>query len=407
VEQFLTSKTRPDYAKYRRELIGGTNTLTWWRDTVQIPDYIVNRPSSDGDRFFEALNGQNAGYVFRLRVCDPATEYKIQDDYDWFGRLVPSYRLECFVKGVFNFYNEDTEQTEQTWGCICYTEFEPLGVIELEAVADSAEFAAWLEGVIGAYCEVAFQDSGKWSWAQGFQPVFAHPSETDTIQEPWAIMFEQQFSSLFSQIVTQDKPAETQSLVEGFMTGYREWIHIKEPLKDPIIISYGVPADWDPPQFWSGWRSLGEFGELLFDFWSRDIDSWWLDTFRRAGYTLALVPEGREVLWTEESDITRAKATIANSKHVGLEIRSASSSAELRNLLTSHFSSQRESLESVSDARKILYQEWQAPISYEGYEEVLAIYLDQLKFWDKAERFLLAKKCRLAIVPIRGRCLVL
>jgi hypothetical protein len=61
----------------------------------------------------------------------------------------------------------------------------------------------------------------------------------------------------------------------------------------------------------------------------------------------------------------------------------------------------------VSDARKILYQEWQAPISYEGYEEVLAIYLDQLKFWDKAERFLLAKKCRLAIVPIRGRCLVL
>jgi hypothetical protein len=331
----------------------------------------------------------------------------MQDDYDWIGRLVPSYRLECFVKGVFNFYNEDTEQTEQTWGCICYTEFEPLGVIELEAVADSADFAAWLEGVIGPYREVAYQDSGKWSWAQGFQPVFAHPSEADSIHEPWTIMFEQQFSALFSQIVTQDKPAETQTLVEGFMTGYREWIHIKERLKDRITIFYGVPADWEPSQFWSGWRSLGEFGEMIFDFWSRDIDSWWLDTFRRAGHTLALVPEGRGVLWTPESDITRAKANIAISKDAGLEIRSASSSAELRNLLTSHFSSQRASLESVSEARKILYQEWQAPISYEGYEEVLAIYLDQLEFWDKAERFLLAKNCRLAIVPIRGRCLVL
>lgn len=403
----MTSISRPDYALDRREPAGETHAVTWWRDTVQIPDYIVNRPSSAGDRFFEALSGPNAGYVFRLRVCDPATEYKMQDDYDWFGRLVPSYRLECFVKGVFNFYNEDTEQTEQTWGCICYTEFEPLGVIELEALADSTEFAAWLEGVIGAYREVAFQDSGKWSWAQGYHPVFAHPSEADTIHEPWTIMFEQQFALLFSQIVTQDKPAETQTLVERFMTGYREWIHINGPLKDRITISYGVPADWEPPQFWSGWRSLGEFGELLFDFWARDIDSWWLDTFRRAGYTLALVPEGREVLWTEESDMTRAKANIANSKDVGREIRSASSSAELRNLLTSHFSSQRASLESVSEARKILYQKWQAPISYEGYEEVLAIYLDQLEFWGKAERFLLAKNCRLAIVPIRGRCLVL
>ena len=401
----MTSTNRPDFAVYRREPAGENHAVTWWRDTVQIPDYVINRPSSDGDRFFEALAGTNIGYVFRLRICDPASDYKMQDDYDWLGRLKLSYRLECFVKGIFNFYNEDSEHEEQSWDCIGYNEYEPLGVIELESVAESSKFSAWLESVIGPHREVSFQDSGKWSWAQGFQPVFPTPGEEYLALEPWTVMFEQQFAALFSQIVTQDKPTETQSLVEGFMTGYREWIHIKEPLKDPITISYGVPADWDSPQFWSGWRGLGKFGELLFDFWSRDIDSWWLDTFRRAGYTLALVPEGREVLWTPESDITRAKANFANSKDAGREVISASSSAELRNLLTSHFSSQRASLMSVSDARKILYQQWQSPISYERYEEVLAIYLDQLEFWDKAERFLLAEKCRLAIVPIRGRSL--
>jgi hypothetical protein len=372
---------------------------------VQIPDYIINRPSSHGDRFFEALSGPNVGYVFRLRVCNPATEYKMLDDYDWWGHLVPSYRLECFVKGVFDYYSDYAEQTERSWGCISYTEYSPLGVIERESVADSAAFEAWLESVIGPFREVSFQDSGKWSWGQGFSLIIPTPSEAKSPQEPWTVMYEQQFAALFSNIVAYDQPGETEKLVESFMTGYREWMHIKGSLTSPITVSYGVPEDWDQPEFWAGWRGLGEFGELLFDFWARDVDSWWLDTLRRTGYTVALVPEQSEVLWTPESEIALAKTNISEHGDSVREVQTASSSADLRKLLTSHFEGQRNAIESVSDARQILYQQWSSPITYARYEDVLELYLEKLRFWDHAERYLVDNRCRLALVPIRGRSL--
>ena len=217
-------------------------------------------------------------------------------------------------------------------------------------------------------------------------------------------MYEQQFASLFSHIVTFGQRTEVQTLVEKYMTGYREWTHFKTPLKTPITLSDGVPEDWEPEEFWKGWRDLGEFGQLVFDFWARDLDPWWLDTLRRKGFTVALVPNGCKLYWTEEVELGDASRIIQAAPNEALEIHPLTKAKDLSNALTGHFEPLNHT--SISLARKSLYREWQYAISYENYPGILRLYLDKLDFWNQAENFLESHSCGIAIVPLRGRSLI-
>ena len=354
------------------------------------------------------MSEPNLGYVFRLRKCNPATEFKMVEDYDWFGPLKASYRLECFVKGIFYFLEGDFDHVpSRHWACICCNSFLPLGVIAIEDIRKEEGLDRWLHETIGPFREVSFQASGKWSWGQSFAPVFSQDQISISSREPWTVMFEQQFAALFSQIVTFGQRPEVQNLVEKYMTGYREWVHLKTPLRSPISVFYGVPEDWDSHEFWKGWIDLGEIGELLFDFWARDLDPWWLDTLRRQGQTIALVPNGMKLVWTSETEIRETKHCLSNASGVVREIATFGKAEELRLALTEQMVSMGKPVDDKKEARDILYEPWPNLNPYGRYPSVLSWYLNELDFWYKAEKYLESKGFGLAIVPIRGRSVLI
>ncbi len=394
---------RPDFAKYMSEPKGERRDMRQWRDTTQIPDYIVGRPSAANDRFFEVVKGENLGYIFRLRTCEPSTEWNLENDYDWYGLKAPFYRIECFVKGWFTFLSNFSEIEEVSWDCISHNSFEPLGVIEVEKLPNEKALSLWISETIGSCREVRFQTTGKWSWAQQFNPVINQKSLGQGLIEPWTAMFEQQFAALVSEVLCVEEAPEVRQFVIDTMTGYREWCHFNSRLSTPMTILYGVPEDWDNAEFWSKWRSMGHFGELLFDFWARDIDVWWLDTMRKSGYTVALAARGSRLIWTPESEISGGSSVDIPTQTQTVEIPLITSASELRFALTQKMVLEGEEVSTFDAARRILYQNWELPIDYENYAEILCFYLENLDFWTLAESYLKKKSLALAMVPIRGR----
>ena len=217
-------------------------------------------------------------------------------------------------------------------------------------------------------------------------------------------MFEQQFAALLAGVVCVQQEPDVQEFMEKTMTGYREWARFRTPLSRPITVLGGVPEDWDSDEFWKGWRDLEEFGELLFDFWARDLDTWWLDTFRRKGHTIALVPKGNKLYWTDEVELDEASRIIQKNPNEALEIQIVCKATDLKRMLSKKLKGKKGT--SISLARATLYQEWELPISYENYDWIVHFYLEKLDFWNQAEKYLESKSLGLAIVPIRGRSLL-
>ena len=293
------------------------------------------------------------------------------------------------------------------WGCICYDFSNATSIVPLEDIAGEKALQSWLGKIIGPSREISGANLGKWNTTKSLSLLTSFYVDTDSPFEPWAAMFEQQFASLFAVMAIQAAGPGAQKDFDAYFSGYREWIHFKTPLTTPITIHYGVPEDWDSSTFWARWRDHGETGKILFDFWARDIDHWWLDSFRKMGRTVSVVPNGRRVTWVPETNLDGALESLKMGNHIGKKLPTYRYAGELRDALLSHLDLYEAPVLSLGEIREELYPINRTyPINYKKYNVLLPQLLDHLNFFENAEEYLKDHDVSLVLSPIRGRTIV-
>jgi len=398
------SNTRVD--RYHPFPKGEEHDVRIWRETIQIPDYIVTRAADCSDRYFVSLRHPNKGYVFRLRKTKRELDPGVLLDYDSGVPAGDYYRVECIVKGFFTFTSQWSSERSRMWGCICYDGSSADGIAEIDSIQSEIALQQWLRSIIGPNKEIAPHNLGKWRPGQGLSFLNDFPPLKERPFEPWTAMFEQQFSSMFAVLAANHLGAYAEQQFENYFIGYREWSHIRTPLDNPITIQHGVPQDWDSQEFWDGWRSYGRFGELMFDFWARDIDNWWFDTLRKQGLTVCIVPENSQVIWLPATDLDEAAAHLKNGSRFGKALPRYREANELAEALLVGVEKSSGQLK-LGELRQKIYEEPQGyPVDYSAYDAALYSLLDRIDFFEKAELFLKANSVELVVCPIRGRTLV-
>jgi hypothetical protein len=394
--------------EYKPSPKGETSDVKLWRETIQIPDYILGRVEDPTDRYFEATSQPNLGYIFRLRKSSFEADPRVLQDFDAEVPFGSFFRIECLAKGYFRFTDQWSEATEMRWGSICYDFSNATSILPLDNVADELQLRDWLEQIIGPSTEISGANLGKWRATKSLSFLTGFYVDSESPFEPWTAMFEQQFASLFAVLATQGEGSESQKDFDAYFSGYREWVHFTTPLTTPISIRHGVPEDWDNASFWARWREFGETGEILFDFWARDIDHWWLDSFRKNGLTVSVVPNGRRVAWLPETNLDAALESLMRGDQVGKCLPAYRDASELREVLLSQLELNGARGMSLQEIREELYpMNREYPINFHKYNIILPELLGRLNFFQKAEEYLKCHDLSLVLSPIRGRTIVL
>lgn len=376
-----------------------------WRETIQVPDYILKRPSRAGDRFFRVSSEPNRGYVFRLRRLSLDDDDGMENDYlfsNW-EHEGEAYRLECALKGNFSYsYDEDREFTR--WICIGYHGGDPKSLLPILGSTDEVEIKRWVAKLVGKNEEITGEHLGKWSWPIDYSPLDFLNQRPEKSIEAWCALVEQQFGSLFALVVTEGLDSKLQSELESMFSGYRETSFIKSPLAaENRAFKFNTPDEWLQKSFWNPFLNLGNLGELAFDVWARDLDSWWLNTWRKKGLNLSLIPNQSLAFNLKFSDSPVDSATletIGNTQPVQVAL----TSDEIRRMLMSNMERNQNVVLSEHSLHDRLYggDSWD-PIDDKASRSALDYLLDRIQFFDKAEEFLSRNDLGIALTPVESR----
>lgn len=373
-----------------------------WRSTVQVPEQLNLRQRSS-EIYLLTTGEPNAGYVYRCWevTLDPLGKTEEKSGTGNRGNLVRLVQVESLVKG-FHEIEEFDGTSAKTWCVINFHGGEANHFEFFSDRASNAEVESWLTSTIGPHKKIEREELGKWAWGQSASVANAFDQKLLAPREPWTIMREQQFSSLFARASMAGKPNSSATKIEELFIGYREWSHIFKPLNSNPFELFAAPSGWYDRKFWSPFSELLDLGVSLFDVWSRDLDSWWLDTWRQSGKTICLAPLRGQLIYFDEPLLSKALDLATNSPQEGIKIDMVSSASQLRSLLLSEASPQ--ALLSQSDVRAMLYSgDFTSPVNYRNFDQVLLAVLHDLDFFNKLQVFLAQRNLALALVPIVGR----
>jgi hypothetical protein len=310
-------------------------------------------------------------------------------------------QIEALVKG-FHPVEEFDDEICITW-CVPNFHGGKPDHFEFFYLEDSeSEVEGWVAQQIGPHVEIGEKDLGKWAWGRSSSASAAFQQGVESVHEPWTIMFEQQFASFFALVATSREEKRSQEGIEKIYAGYREWSHICQPLEIQPFVLFSAPLEWYGKVFWKPFFDLDDLGGNLFKIWARDLDSWWLDTWRQFGKTICLAPTSGQLRYFDVSTLSQAIDLARETPELGLEVPLLTEANELRDSLLG--GTLNPAALEPKEIDSILFSgDFASPISYARFDEALGALLLDIDFFGKLEAYLADRKIGLAMVPLLGR----